>query len=97
MSHATEDGADELLDAAVMAVRQRLDAAERQLPRIAWRSGEGCLCVLAGTRWSVSAANASGVDTGRGGRSQRRGQRIGDPYAHSHGRRTVWGSFLGED
>ena len=31
VSHQTEDGCDELLDAAVRAVRQRLDAAERQI------------------------------------------------------------------
>ena len=48
VSHQTEDGADALLDAAVRAVRQRLDAAERQLPRIALTDGEGCLVVLAG-------------------------------------------------
>ena len=64
VAHATEDGADELLDAIVRAVRQRLDAAERQLPEIALASGEGCLVVLAGTRWSISAANTSGIVRG---------------------------------
>ena len=64
VSHATEDGADELLDAVVRAVRQRLDAAERQDPEIALESGEGCLCVLGGTRWSVSAAHTSGIVRG---------------------------------
>ena len=64
VSHSTEDRADELLDAVVRAVRQRLDAAERQLPPIALESGEGCLCVLAATRWSISAANASSVIRG---------------------------------
>ena len=64
VSHATEDGADTLLDAAVRAVRQRLDAAERQDPEIALASGEGCLCVLGGTRWSISAANTSGIVRG---------------------------------
>ena len=63
-AHSTEDGCDELLDAIVRAVRQRLDAAERQSPAIALASGEGCLCVLAGTRWSISAANASSVIRG---------------------------------
>ena len=64
VSHATEDGADELLDAVVRAVRQRIGAAERQLRPIALASGEGCLCVLGGTRWSISAANASSVIRG---------------------------------
>ena len=64
VAHATEDGADELLDAIVRAVRQRLDAAERQLPEISLASGEGALCVLHGTRWSVSAANTSGIVRG---------------------------------
>ena len=64
VSHPYEDAADELLDAVVRAVRQRLDAAERQLPEIALASGEGCLCVLGGTRWSVSAANTSGIVRG---------------------------------
>ena len=64
VSHASEDGADELLDAAVRAVRQRLDAAERQLPLIALATREVCLVVLAGTRWSVSASAASGVVRG---------------------------------
>ena len=64
VSHATEDGADELLDAVVRAVRQRIGAAERQLRPIALETGEGCLCVLAGTRWSISAANTAGVVRG---------------------------------
>ena len=63
-SHQTEDGADELLDAIVRAVRQRLSAAEHQITPIALASGEGCLVVLAGTRWSISAASASGVVRG---------------------------------
>ena len=64
VSHQTEDGADALLDDAVRAVRQRIGAAERQLRPIALAGGEGCLCVLAGTRWSISAANASSVIRG---------------------------------
>ena len=64
VSHPTEDGADELLDAVVRAVRQRIDAAERQLPPIALAGGEVCLCVLGATRWSISAANASSVIRG---------------------------------
>ena len=64
VSHATEDGADELLDAVVRAVRQRIDAAERQLPPIALAGGEGALCTLGGTRWSVSASSTSSVIRG---------------------------------
>ena len=64
MGSATEDKADELLDGIVTAIRQRLDAAERQLPPIDLASGEACLCELHGTRWSISAANASSVIRG---------------------------------
>ena len=64
VSHATEDGADELLDGIVRAVRQRIGAAEHQTAPIALASGEGCLAVLAGTRWSVSASDASSVIRG---------------------------------
>ena len=64
VSHPTESGADTLLDAIVSAVRQRVIDAEHSRRRIALASGEGCLVVLAGTRWSVSAANASGVIRG---------------------------------
>ena len=63
-SHQTEDGCDELLDAVVRAIRQRIDAAERQVPPIALAGGEGCLCMLGGTRWSVSASAASSVIRG---------------------------------
>ena len=64
VASATEDKADELLDDAVRAVRQRIGAAERQLRPIALASGEGCLCVLGGTRWSISAPSTSGVIRG---------------------------------
>ena len=64
VSHQTENGADELLDAVVRAVRQRLDAAERSVAPITQEGGEGCLVVLAGTRWSISAANTAGVVRG---------------------------------
>ena len=64
VSHQTEDGADALLDDAVRAVRQRIGAAERQLRPIALETREGCLVVLAGTRWSISAANTAGVVRG---------------------------------
>ena len=64
VSHATENGADELLDSIVRAVRGRLRDAEHSTRPIALASGEGCLCVLGGTRWSISAANTSGVIRG---------------------------------
>ena len=64
VSHPYEDAADELLDAVVRAVRQRLDAAEHENAPIALAGGEVCLCVLHGTRWSVSASAASSVIRG---------------------------------
>ena len=64
VSHATKDGADELLDSIVRAVRARLSASEDSTRPIALATGEAVLCVFAGTRWSVSAANASGVIRG---------------------------------
>ena len=64
VASATEDGADSMLDSIVRAVRQRLDAAERDLPEIALASGEGTLCVLSATRWSVSANGQRGVIRG---------------------------------
>ena len=63
-SHQAEDGADALLDSIVRAVRGRLRDAEHSTRPIALASGEGCLCVLGGTRWSISAANTSGVIRG---------------------------------
>ena len=64
VSHTTEDGADEALNAVVRAVRQRIGAAEHDTRPIALASGEGALCVLAGTRWSISASGASSVIRG---------------------------------
>ena len=64
VSHQTEDGADELLDGIVRAVRQRIGAAEHQIAPIALASGENALCVLHGTRWSVSVSAASSVMRG---------------------------------
>ena len=61
---ATEDKADSLLDGIVRAVRQRVIDAEHSTRPIALAGGEVCLCVLAGTRWSISAANASSVIRG---------------------------------
>ena len=48
VSHATEDGADALLDDAVRAVRQRIDAAERQASqRLRWRTAQAvCACLV---------------------------------------------------
>ena len=64
VSHQAEDGADELLDSIVRAVRARLRDAEHSTRPIALASGEGCLCVLGGTRWSISAPSTSGVIRG---------------------------------
>ena len=64
VSHATEDGADELLDGIVLAVRQRIGAAERSDAPITQEGGEACLCVLGATRWSISASAASSVIRG---------------------------------
>ena len=64
VSHATEDGADGLLDSIVRAVRARLSASEDSTRPIALESGEGCLCVLGGARWSISAPSTSGVIRG---------------------------------
>ena len=61
VSHPSDAGADELLDGIVRAVRQRVSDAEHSTRPIALATGEAVLCVLAGTRWSVSAANTSGV------------------------------------
>ena len=66
VSHQTEDGADLALDGIVRAVRRRLSDAEhdtRPMNR-ALASGENALCVLGGTRWSISASDASGVIRG---------------------------------
>ena len=64
VSHPTEDGADELLDSIVRAVRQRLGASEGSTRPIALASGEGVLVVLGSTRWSISAADKASVVRG---------------------------------
>ena len=64
VSHATEDGADELLDGIVRAARARLSDAEGSTRPIALAGGEGAVVVLHGTRWSVSASAASNVVRG---------------------------------
>ena len=56
VSHQAEDGADELLDAIVRAVRARLSDAEHSERPISLADGGNVLIVLEGTRWSVSAA-----------------------------------------
>ena len=63
-SDPTEDGADETLDSIVAAVRARLsDAADSTRP-MSLASGAGVLVELQGSRWSVSAADASSVIRG---------------------------------
>ena len=61
---AAEDAVDEALDAIVRAVRQRLSAAAREIPRISLSGGEGVLVELGGTRWSVSAKDATTIVRG---------------------------------
>ena len=64
-SHATENGADELLDGAVRAVRRRLGAAEHGTDPIALADGgEGVLISLGEARWSISASASAGVIRG---------------------------------
>ena len=64
VSHQTEDGADELLDAIVRAVRARLFDAERGERPIALPTRETVVVELKSTRWSTSASGASGVVRG---------------------------------
>ena len=64
VSHQTEDGADLALDAIVTAVRGRLSDAEHSERPIRRADGGNVPIVLGGTRWSVSAANTSGIVRG---------------------------------
>ena len=64
VSHQTEDGADELLDAIVRAVRARLFDAEQGETPIDLPTRAGLTVELKGTRWSTSASGASGVVRG---------------------------------
>ena len=64
VSHATEDGADELLDSIVRAVRERLCDAEISRNPITLPDGSVAVVELAGTRWSVSAGGPSSVIRG---------------------------------
>ena len=61
---AAEDDADALLDALVRAVRGRLGDAESSVRPIRLAGGGNVLVELAGVRWSLSAAAASGVILG---------------------------------
>ena len=64
VSHATEDGADELLDSIVAAVRARLFDAEQGERPIDLPTRAGLTVEVKGTRWSTSASGASGVVRG---------------------------------
>ena len=64
MSHQTEDGADALLDSIVKAVRLRLSESADSTRPIALASGEGLIVELKATRWSLSAADATGIIRG---------------------------------
>ena len=75
VSHASEDGADTLLDSIVRVTRSRLAAAAYQDNPITLADGRSVAIELCGTRWSVSAAGAAGVIRGAVGLRVRRGRR----------------------
>ena len=64
VSHATEDKADEALNAIVAAIRGRLLRAQSSLDPIADDTGSTVTVELGGTRWSVSAKGSGGVIRG---------------------------------
>ena len=64
VNHSTEDAADLALDAIVRAVRARLFDAEQGERPIDLPTRAGLTVELKGTRWSTSAAGASGVVRG---------------------------------
>lgn len=64
VSDPTEDGADERLDAIVTGVRARLLTAQDTTDRIALPGGERLSIEVGGTRWSISAADASAIIRG---------------------------------
>ena len=64
VAHPSEDGADEMLDSIVRAVRARLSAAETTDDPIALPTRETVVVALGVTRWSTSASAASGVVRG---------------------------------
>ena len=82
-----EDGADELLDAVVRAVRQRLSAGASP---IALASGEGALVELHGTRWSRQRVRRVDRRPWRGDLPVRR---IGGPTGPTLAGRTDLGAF----
>ena len=64
VSHPSEDGADELLDSIVAAIRARLSAAENSIEPISLAGGGNVLVDLGATRWSISAADKASVVRG---------------------------------
>ena len=64
VSHPTEDGADEALDAIVQAIRARLNAAETESSPIVQPDGSLVLVELGDVRWSVSAGDTASVIRG---------------------------------
>ena len=57
VSHQTEDGADELLDGIVAAVRARLSDAESETAPITLEDGSVAMVSMQGVRWSTSATD----------------------------------------
>ena len=63
-SSPTEDGADEILNAIVQAVRRRLLDAETGSVPVVFPGGAVAVCELGATRWSVSAGGPSSTIRG---------------------------------
>ena len=59
VSHQTEDGADELLDSIVAAIRAASAQLRTASNPISLAGGGNVLVELGATRWSISAADAS--------------------------------------
>ena len=93
VSHATEDGADEQLDALVQAVRARLDEAEnatRPIPRSRGRS-DGRVRAT-GDAVEHQRVRRDGRRTRRARLAELRGRRVtGDPRARAHPAEPVGG------
>ena len=64
VSHTSENGADERLDAIVTAVRARLHAAEIEADPIILPDHSTALVELQATRWSVSAGDSASTIRG---------------------------------